>query len=473
MADISTSFNLEFSTTEENIDTEFKSIQQANMEYVQHNSLQGRDAADSHPIDAISNLSTELSKKANTTDVPTKVSQLTNDTGFITDVDNTKVVHLTGDESIDGIKSFNSEFKAAKITDTENFAINATNQEINFLNNKVTINPYEFTITSNGDTDGTKTFNINPATLSYGTKFVIDSSNINFLNNTHRMSSDQVSLLNSKVFMDDTTLSHNGVNLCIRPFMQQQIGLYEFNEACGLSLYSKSDAKLCSIQFYGEGQKLSGGIGLYDNLGGEYNGMVLEAKINNVQTPIKHLYDIPDTSNDRTIATTSWVTSKIAALVNSAPTTLDTLNELATALGDDPNFATTIATEIGKKANTIDVPTKVSQLTNDTGFITSTNNITGNAATATKASQDASGNVITDTYLPKAGGTMTGGLTLSGAPTADLHAATKAYVDTAISGVSESASAAKTLFDNTTKHTIVVTYEDNTTETINILGVNS
>ena len=31
----------------------------------------------------------------------------------------------------------------------------------------------------------------------------------------------------------------------------------------------------------------------------------------------------------------------------------------------------------------------------------------------------------------------------------------------------------KALFDNTTKHTIVVTYEDNTTETINILGVNS
>jgi hypothetical protein len=58
--------------------------------------------------------------------------------------------------------------------------------------------------------------------------------------------------------------------------------------------------------------------------------------------------------------------------------------------------------------------------------------------TAAKASQDASGNVITDTYLPKAGGTMTGALTLSGAPTTDLHAATKAYVDTAVSGVMSS-----------------------------------
>lgn len=40
-----------------------------------------------------------------------------------------------------------------------------------------------------------------------------------------------------------------------------------------------------------------------------------------------------------------------------------------------------------------------------------------------------------DNYLPLAGGTMTGALTLSGAPTADLQAATKGYVDTAVSGV--------------------------------------
>lgn len=45
------------------------------------------------------------------------------------------------------------------------------------------------------------------------------------------------------------------------------------------------------------------------------------------------------------------VDAKIAALVDSAPSTLDTLNELAAALGDDPNFATTVATNIGKKAD--------------------------------------------------------------------------------------------------------------------------
>lgn len=48
-------------------------------------------------------------------------------------------------------------------------------------------------------------------------------------------------------------------------------------------------------------------------------------------------------------ATQGYVNTAISNLVASAPTTLDTLNELATALGNDPNFATTIATSIGTK----------------------------------------------------------------------------------------------------------------------------
>ena len=51
------------------------------------------------------------------------------------------------------------------------------------------------------------------------------------------------------------------------------------------------------------------------------------------------------------------VTQVQAAIVDSAPETLDTLNELAAALGDDPNFVTTITTELGKKANITDLAT--------------------------------------------------------------------------------------------------------------------
>lgn len=53
-------------------------------------------------------------------------------------------------------------------------------------------------------------------------------------------------------------------------------------------------------------------------------------------------------------ATETYVNNKVADLVNSAPEALNTLNELASALGDDPNFATTVAAEIGKKVDKID-----------------------------------------------------------------------------------------------------------------------
>lgn len=44
---------------------------------------------------------------------------------------------------------------------------------------------------------------------------------------------------------------------------------------------------------------------------------------------------------------------KVAEIVGSAPDTLDTLNELAEALGRDPNFATTVATQIGGKVDKV------------------------------------------------------------------------------------------------------------------------
>lgn len=50
--------------------------------------------------------------------------------------------------------------------------------------------------------------------------------------------------------------------------------------------------------------------------------------------------------------TDSAINTKVSALVNQAPETMDTLDELAAALGDDPNFATTVANQIGTKLDT-------------------------------------------------------------------------------------------------------------------------
>lgn len=47
-----------------------------------------------------------------------------------------------------------------------------------------------------------------------------------------------------------------------------------------------------------------------------------------------------------------YVDNAVAGIVDSAPATLDTLNELAAALGDDENFATTITNSIAGKADT-------------------------------------------------------------------------------------------------------------------------
>ncbi|EHT4047261.1 phage tail protein [Escherichia coli] len=55
------------------------------------------------------------------------------------------------------------------------------------------------------------------------------------------------------------------------------------------------------------------------------------------------------TVNNMQVATTAFVKTALAALVGSSPAALDTLNELAAALGNDPNFATTMTNALAGK----------------------------------------------------------------------------------------------------------------------------
>jgi hypothetical protein len=94
-------------------------------------------------------------------------------------------------------------------------------------------------------------------------------------------------------------------------------------------------------------------------------------------------------------ATKLYVDTKVADLVNSAPGTLDTLGEIATAIS--------------------------------------------------------AGGTVYDSFVLKAGSTMTGNLTLAGAPSSNLHAATKLYVDDvagSATAAAASAAAAATTYDN-------------------------
>jgi hypothetical protein len=91
-------------------------------------------------------------------------------------------------------------------------------------------------------------------------------------------------------------------------------------------------------------------------------------------------------TNSTQVATTAYTDAAVAALVDGAPELLDTLNELAAAIGDDENFAANLATSVGER-------------------------------------------------VAKAGDTMTGALVLHADPVNNLEAATKQYVDTADSGL--------------------------------------
>jgi hypothetical protein len=97
----------------------------------------------------------------------------------------------------------------------------------------------------------------------------------------------------------------------------------------------------------------------------------------------------------------------VANLVASAPSTLDTLDELAAALGDDANFATTTATAIGLKAN-IASPTFSGTPTLPTGTIATTQTASNNStAVATTAYVDTADALKANIASPSFTGTPT------------------------------------------------------------------
>jgi hypothetical protein len=220
------------------------------------------------------------------------------------------------------------------------------------------------------------------------------------------------------------------------------------------------------------------------------------------------------------LATTNYVDTAVSNLIDAAPGTLDTLNELAAAINDDASFASTITTSLGNKqdkvtgvsdteigylanvnadiqsqldsklasadldeaaqeavnaalvagvglektyndnANTITLDIDSTVTTNDgtqtltnktltspkinedvalTATATELNVLDGITASTTELNYvDGVTSAIQtqlDDKLSKTGGTMTGDITLVGAPTQALHPATKAYVDNAIEGL--------------------------------------
>lgn len=83
----------------------------------------------------------------------------------------------------------------------------------------------------------------------------------------------------------------------------------------------------------------------------------LEEKIGNVPTKVSEF------ENDANYQSASQVDARIQEVVAAAPEALDTLKELADALGNDPDFAGTVTTELAKKANADAIVAEVSRAT--------------------------------------------------------------------------------------------------------------
>ncbi len=136
-------------------------------------------------------------------------------------------------------------------------------------------------------------------------------------------------------------------------------------------------------------------------------------------------------TNTTQIATTAFVRTEVAAVVDSAPATLDTLNELAAALGDDSNYATATANALAQKAplaspNLTGTPTAPTPAPG-----TNTNQIATAASVAAAVNGlAADSGVVHITGTETIGGAKTFGTAVSvPTPTAGAHAVTKAYAD--------------------------------------------
>jgi len=150
----------------------------------------------------------------------------------------------------------------------------------------------------------------------------------------------------------------------------------------------------------------------------------------------------PTASTDA--ATKGYVDAQVTAVIDSAPGALDTLNELAAAINDDANFATTVTNSIATK-----LPLAGGTMTGD--ITLGANKATSTATPATDDTLTRKGYVDTQdaTKLNLSGGTMTGDITLgankatsTATPTTDDTLTRKGYVDSILGSATDAATSA-------------------------------
>lgn len=175
----------------------------------------------------------------------------------------------------------------------------------------------------------------------------------------------------SELENDSNFQDESQVNAKIEEATKNAVEYLEFGEGRKTIQLSNYD-NISGIDTKGTGHNIAmiskwdkvdlGAAGLEVNLNGSaerptYNDTEELALLKDVQgivIPSK----VSEFENDADYQNASQVDARIQEVVAAAPEALDTLKELADALGNDPDFAGTVTTELAKKANSIDVYTK-------------------------------------------------------------------------------------------------------------------
>jgi hypothetical protein len=175
-----------------------------------------------------------------------------------------------------------------------------------------------------------------------------------------------------------------------------------------------------------------------------FNDVTINGGLNMNAGTTATITNLTSPTNSGDAATKGYVDAQVAAIVDSAPAALDTLNELAAALGDDASFSTTVTNSIAAKL-------PLSGGTMSGNIAMGTNKITGlgTPSSSTDAATKAYVDSASSSGLPTTGGTMTGNIvmgsnkvTSTATPTTDDDLTRKAYVDSILGSATAAATSA-------------------------------
>lgn len=176
----------------------------------------------------------------------------------------------------------------------------------------------------------------------------------------------------------------------------------------------------------------------------QFNDVKISGTLNMDAGTTTSISNVADPVNSTDAATKGYVDTSVAAVLDAAPAALNTLNELAAALGDDANFSATVTSSLATK-----LPLSGGTMSGD--VVMGSNKITGLGNPT--SNQDAVSKLYADdlsaTKLPLSGGTLTGTLVLgankatsTATPTSADDLTRKGYIDTLYGSTSSAATSA-------------------------------